>query len=76
MDAIVGVQFLVFVDGEKIVRVEERKGRSRWRRVTGWMRGWVPSLSPDRRMEEVVEERRPLVERRGSGGGEGGYGAA
>ena len=77
MDAIVGVQFLVFGDGGKIVRVEERKGRSRWRRVTGWMRGWVPSPSPARRMEEVVEdERRPLVERRGSGNGEGGYGAA
>ena len=77
MDAIVGVQFLVFGDGAKIVRVEERKGRSRWRRVTGWMRGWVPSPSPARRMEEVVEEeRRPLVERMGSGGREGGYGAA
>ena len=76
MDAIVGVQFLVFGDGEKIVHVEDRKGRSRWRRVTGWMRGWVPSPSPARRMEEVVEddERRPLVERNGSG--EGGYGAA
>ena len=75
MDAIVGAQFLVFGDGEKIVRVEDRKGRSRWRRVSGWMRGWVPSPSPGRRMEEDVEdERRPLVERRGSG--EDGYGAA
>ncbi len=76
MDAIVGVQFLVFGDGEKILRVEDRNGRSRWRRVSGWMRGWVPSPSPARRMEEVVEddERRPLVERRGSG--ENGYGAA
>ena len=74
MDAIVGVQFLVFGDGEKIVHIEDRKGRSRWRRVTGWMRGWVPSPSPARRMEEMEDERRPLVERNGSG--EGGYGAA
>ena len=75
MDAVVGIQFLYFGDGEKIVRVEDRKGRSRWQRVNGWMRGWVPSPSPARRMEEVVEEeRRPLVERNGSAGG--GYGAA
>ena len=75
MDAIVGIQFLYFGDGEKIVRVEDRKGRSRWQRVNGWMRGWVPSPSPARRMEEVVEnERRPLVGRNGNA--EGGYGAA
>lgn len=75
MDAVVGIQFLYFGDGEKIVVVEDRKGRSRWQRVNGWMRGWVPSPSPARRMEEVVEEeRRPLVERNGSA--EGGYGAA
>ena len=75
MDAIVGIQFLYFGDGEKVVRVEDRKGRSRWQRVNGWMRGWVPSPSPTRRIEEVVEdERRPLVERNGSA--EGGYGAA
>ena len=75
MDAIVGIQFLYFGDGEKIVRVEDRKGRGRWQRVNGWMRGWVPSPSPARRMEAVVEdERRPLVGRNGST--EGGYGAA
>ncbi|KAK3166698.1 hypothetical protein OEA41_009823 [Lepraria neglecta] len=74
MDAIVGVQFLVFGDGEKIVQVEDREGRSRWRRVRGWMRGWVPSPSPERRMEEVEDDRRPLMERRQSRGS--GYGAA
>ena len=75
MDATVGVQFLVFGDGEKIVRVKDRKGRSRWRRVSGWMRGWVPSPSPDRRLQEVTEdESRPLVGRRECR--DNGYGAA
>ena len=74
MDAIVGVQFLVFGDGEKIVQVADREGRSRWRRVSGWMRGWVPSPSPERRMEEVEDDRRPLMGRRQSR--VSGYGAA
>ncbi|KAL2048358.1 hypothetical protein N7G274_000269 [Stereocaulon virgatum] len=74
MDAIVGVQFLVFGDGEKTVQVEDREGRSRWQRVSGWMRGWVPSLSPERRMAEAELDRRPLIERRQSRGSR--YGAA
>lgn len=75
MDAIVGVQFLIFGDGEKIVRVEDREGRTRWQKVSGWMRGWVPSPSPTKRIEGVAEdERRPLVER--SRSMENGYGAA
>lgn len=57
MDAIVGIQFLVYGEDleRSFIRIEDRKGRSRWRRVTGWMRGWVPSSSPERRMEEVRE---------------------
>jgi hypothetical protein len=48
MDASVGLQFLYF--GEQapapVVVIEERKGRKwRWRRVSGWMRGWMPSVS-------------------------------
>ncbi|OCK90581.1 uncharacterized protein K441DRAFT_707630 [Cenococcum geophilum 1.58] len=68
MDAAVGVQFLVFGDGEAareggkrrretvvvVGRGEGRVGemgadgrgrRWRWHRVSGWMRGWVPSVS-------------------------------
>lgn len=52
MDAMVGVQFLNYGDGGAGVvvgpvvviegdRVEGRKGK--WRRVSGWMRGWMPS---------------------------------
>ncbi|KAF2161286.1 hypothetical protein M409DRAFT_28324 [Zasmidium cellare ATCC 36951] len=48
LDASVGVQFLVYGEGsEKLVVVErEEEGRKwHWRRVSGWMRGWVPSIS-------------------------------
>ncbi|KAF2123173.1 PQ loop repeat-domain-containing protein [Lophiotrema nucula] len=60
MDAAVGFQFLYFGDGadrgrpttrddEVIVVLNDhgvRKWRRwRWRRVSGWMRGWVPSVS-------------------------------
>ena len=47
LDAIVGVQFLIFGedDAKKSVLVQDDEGRSRWRGVRGWMRGWVPSPS-------------------------------
>ncbi|KAL9127881.1 MAG: hypothetical protein Q9217_003317 [Psora testacea] len=67
LDATVGVQFLVYGDGREVeVLLEERKGRSRWRRVTGWMRGWIPSPSPSGHVDRANEERRPLIARRAS----------
>ena len=60
MDAIVGVQFLIFREGEaasKIVVFKDERGRSHWRKVNGWMRGWVPS--PARRT--VGEDGRRLL---------------
>lgn len=49
MDACVGLQFIMFGESQvqgPVVVVEERKGRRwRWRRVSGWMRGWMPSVS-------------------------------
>ena len=75
LDATIGVQFLVFGEGdvEKTVLTRDRKGRSRWRRVSGWMRGWVPSPTPS--TVESVDERdmSRLLERRESRGS--GYGA-
>ena len=71
-----GVQFLMFGEEEAaVVRVKDERGRSRWRRVRGWMRGWVPSASPNRGVkggsggasgvEGTVagEDERPLLER-------------
>lgn len=49
LDASVGVQFLLYGEqAEKVVVVEGGQGRGikwRWREVSGWMRGWVPSNS-------------------------------
>lgn len=74
LDATVGVQFWMFGEGRRegeVGKVEGGRGRSRWRKVSGWMRGWVPSVSP-RRGAGGEEERRLL-----RGGEEGGgYGAA
>ncbi|TLD27874.1 Protein RTC2 [Venturia nashicola] len=77
MDAMVGAQFLYFGDGGagSVVgpvvviegdRVEGKKGK--WRRVSGWMRGWMPSGTfvatrpgtPNARADNVGEAERLL----------------
>jgi hypothetical protein len=49
-----GVQFVMFGDGKskdadvaEVLVVEEVgvRGPGRWRRVSGWMRGWMPSAA-------------------------------
>ena len=75
LDGAVGAQFLIYGEEKEVTIVKDERGRGRWRRVSGWMRGWVPSPSPERRMEEVrTDEEGPLLERRDSGDGR--YGAA
>lgn len=58
LDASVGVQFALYGEGgERIVVAEaEGSGRGRkwhWRKVSGWMRGWVPSISEGREGRET-----------------------
>ena len=74
LDATIGVQFLMFGEGDarKSVLVRDRKGRSRWRRVSGWMRGWVPSPSPSRTETVDDGDARRLLD---ASGRQGGYGA-
>ncbi|CRG83106.1 hypothetical protein PISL3812_00454 [Talaromyces islandicus] len=47
LDALVGVQFLIYDDNTDYpVTVDDGfrdSSRRNWRRVSGWMRGWVPS---------------------------------
>lgn len=74
LDATIGIQFLMFGEGdlEKSVLTRDREGRSRWRKVHGWMRGWVPSPSPPASGDVDEGEERRLLGRRGSRGS--GYG--
>lgn len=67
LDATIGIQFLMYGKGKvKVVREARPGGRGRWRRVEGWMRGWVPSPGP------TEGERGRLLE----ANGQGGYGIA
>ena len=74
LDATIGVQFLMYGEGdlEKSVLSQDCEGRSRWRRVRGWMRGWVPSPSPSASEEADEGDGRRLLGRRESRGS--GYG--
>lgn len=46
LDAGVGIQFLTYREGgSPFVVVEDQHGGGwRWRRLSGWMRGWIPSI--------------------------------
>ena len=52
LDGFMGVQFLMYgsqEDDESFTGADDedsKRGRSKWRRVRGWMRGWIPSTSP------------------------------
>jgi uncharacterized protein with PQ loop repeat len=72
LDASVGVQFLLYGEREaKVIVVEEERGQiGRWCRVSGWMRGWVPSFGEGGASES---ERRGLLEG-GDGRAEAGVG--
>jgi len=65
-----GVQFLMYaskddesvveVDGEENDDPKDSRG-ARWTRVRGWMRGWIPSISPVRRQQQHAQESRALL---------------
>ena len=52
LDGFMGVQFLMYgsneEDDESFIGEDDdsKRGRSKWKRVHGWMRGWIPSSSP------------------------------
>lgn len=62
LDGFMGVQFLMYGAGDDESLVDgtdedPKRGRSRWRRVHGWMRGWIPSASPMRDDYECTRDR-------------------
>lgn len=63
LDATVGLQFLAYGGESKEVEVllEDDRGRSKWRRVKGWMRGWIPSPSPSLHEVEEARDGEPLL---------------
>lgn len=72
MDGVIGLQFLRYGEEKKLVVVTDERGRSKWRKVSGWMRGWVPSPSPGENVGEQQES--PLLQR--ETGRDRGYGTA
>ncbi|KAJ5771229.1 uncharacterized protein N7511_003280 [Penicillium nucicola] len=62
LDGFMGVQFLMYGDGpdseddDSFISNENgdpKRGRSSWKRVRGWMRGWIPSTSPERESRDL-----------------------
>lgn len=80
LDGTIGVQFLRFGEGRAEKGLVVREGRrGRWHKVSGWMRGWVPSPGPEARADREGEERSLLSgggDRDGGGVGGGRYGGA
>jgi solute carrier family 66 (lysosomal lysine-arginine transporter), member 1 len=66
MDGLMGWQFLLYGESgeEKVVKVRDGSGRGRWERVSGWMRGWVPSVKGKERVVGMEESQRLLGESR------------
>jgi solute carrier family 66 (lysosomal lysine-arginine transporter), member 1 len=66
LDAAMGVQFLLYGERneEKLVKVRDGYGHSRWRRVSGWMRGWVPTIPGKERVVDLAESQKLLDESR------------
>jgi len=65
MDGMMGVQFLLYGEREEeLVKVRDVHGYSRWEKVNGWMRGWVPRMGSKSRIVDLAESQRLLAESR------------
>lgn len=70
LDATIGMQFWRFGEGVEDTgakggeAIKTQGKRGRWRKVKGWMRGWVPSPGPRSRSNEHGEESSLLGEER------------
>ncbi|KAK5098294.1 hypothetical protein LTS08_006427 [Lithohypha guttulata] len=65
MDGMMGVQFLLYGEREEeMVKVRDSRGYSRWEKVNGWMRGWIPRMTTKSRVVDLAESQRLLAESR------------
>ncbi|GBF61653.1 vacuolar amino acid transporter [Trichophyton mentagrophytes] len=48
LDVCVGIQFMKYGEQKKQIVTRVGRGRHKWIKVTGFMKGWIPSLSPER----------------------------
>jgi len=65
MDGLMGIQFLMYAEREEeMVKVRDGHGHSRWEKVNGWMRGWVPRMASKSRVVDLAESQRLLSESR------------
>ena len=65
MDGMMGIQFLLYGEREEeLVKVRDGQGHSRWEKVNGWMRGWVPRMGSKSRVVDLAESQRLLAESR------------
>jgi uncharacterized protein with PQ loop repeat len=66
LDGFMGVQFLMYgseEDDESFIGDDDdsKRGRSKWKRVRGWMRGWIPSTSPPPEYERRTPQERQIL---------------
>jgi hypothetical protein len=66
LDGFMGVQFLMYgseEDDESFIGDDDdsKRGRSKWKRVRGWMRGWIPSTSPPPEYERRAPQERQIL---------------
>lgn len=61
LDGTVGIQFLIYAEKPDVIAKAEHGQGRRWEKVTGWMRGWIPSNSPQ--MSAAGEETQLLLAR-------------
>ncbi|EXJ55919.1 hypothetical protein A1O7_08850 [Cladophialophora yegresii CBS 114405] len=63
MDAMMGVQFMLYgEEEERLVKVRDSHGYSHWERVSGWMRGWIPSIAGKDKVVDLAQSQRLLNE--------------
>lgn len=63
LDVCVGIQFMKYGEQKKQIVTRVGRGRHKWIQVTGFMKGWIPSLSPDRNASN--NETQALISREG-----------